>query len=279
MPASEYDATTFPMRIGNLGLTLVCRDEKLYQLLAKRYRTYQSDKVSDRKLLLSCGFGSIENSRDYERLEFQENILKAYSSTYEGWLELESGNGRLVLEDENPVDTIDYFVRVVFSVLGFQAGGFLFHGAGIVHNEGVHVFFGYSGSGKSTIANLSNDKVKLSDDLVLIMPEGDEWNVHSTPFWNVQDNSALPVVDKLVGLYRLVKDNYVYLEPLSRGEAIAEMIASIPVVTLVPNYASQLIRCCSTVLSAIPCYRLHFKKDSSFWEVIDVERQSNRNIE
>ena len=272
MPANEHTATTISLRIGNLDLTLVCQDRKLYQLLAIRYHNYLSEKVSDRKIMLRCGPAAIENSHDHEVLEFQDDLLKVYASTYEGWLELETGHGSLVVADENPVNAIDYFLRVVFSVLGFQAGGFLFHGAGIIHNEGVHVFFGYSGSGKSTIAKLSIDKVILSDDLVLIMPKDGELYVHSTPFWNVQDDNSPPVMDKLVGLYRLVKDRYVLLEHLTGGEAIAEMIASIPVVTLASNYASRLITCCSTILSAVPCYRLHFKQDDSFWEVIQAER-------
>ena len=67
-------------------------------------------------------------------------------------------------------EEVEYFLRVIYALLVFQAGGLLFHAAGIVRDGQCYLFFGHSGSGKTTVARLSSTDLVLNDDLVVLIP-------------------------------------------------------------------------------------------------------------
>jgi hypothetical protein len=269
MRVSDTGSAPLSLNIGHLGLTLVCEEDWLYKLIVDRYSGYLVNHRYDKQIVIDRAVCSSDRLSFPEEVEFRNDVLEVKSPTCIGQLDLKRGDGHLVVGDEQTIQSIDYYLRVVFSVMGYMAGGFLFHGAGIARSEGVHVFFGYSGSGKSTIAKFSSSELILSDDLVLIMPKDNGWHVCSTPFWNQTDPHMPPSENKLIALYRLVKAKSVFLEPLNQGEAVAEMIASIPIITLAPKFINQLITRCLGVYSSTPCYRLHFRRDGTFWKVID----------
>ena len=59
------------------------------------------------------------------------------------------------------------FLRVTYALLLIRHGGFLFHSAGMIRNGCGYLFYGHSGSGKTTVSRLSQNHVTLlSDDLV-----------------------------------------------------------------------------------------------------------------
>jgi len=170
---------------------------------------------------------------------------------------------------------LDYYVRVACAVLAFQAGGLLFHAAGIVRGGLGYVFFGYSGSGKTTVSRLSPHDVVLNDDLVLLMPADRGWTVQSTPFWNPsQVRPAGALAAPLAGLFHLVQDKQVYLETLYAAQAVAEVIASVPVIAADPSRTSQLLERGRRLIHAAPVYNLHFLPDPSFWPVVEQVRPS-----
>lgn len=167
------------------------------------------------------------------------------------------------------IEEIDYFLRVVCALYAFQSGGLLFHAAGIVRKGEAYVFFGHSGAGKTTLSRLSSNYQVLNDDLVLLQPQEKGWLVHGTPFFNPtqidpQGHRHAP----LVGLYRLVQDKNVFLEPTSPGQALAEIIANVPVISANPDQATELFMRAQTLLLQTPILQLHFRKDATFWDVL-----------
>jgi hypothetical protein len=77
---------------------------------------------------------------------------------------------------------IENFLRVVFAHVALEKGALLLHGAGVVRGGSAYVFFGPSGSGKTTVTSLSKGDRILSDDLVMIVPEGRGFAACSVPF-------------------------------------------------------------------------------------------------
>jgi hypothetical protein len=163
---------------------------------------------------------------------------------------------------------IGYFLRVVLALQAFARGGLLFHTAGIVHRERGYAFFGVSGSGKTTAAHFSAPDPVLNDDLVLLWPAASGWQMYATPFGKRRGDVR---VAPLHALLRLLKDQNVFLAPLSPGRALAELVANTPVLSADPQWLPAALARWEALLGVVPVYALHFRRDATFWEVIDAE--------
>ncbi len=163
---------------------------------------------------------------------------------------------------------IAYFLRTAFALAAFDASWLLFHAAGILHREQAYVLFGNSGSGKTTAARLSVGKPVLNDDLLLLRPNDAGWEVWATPFGKRRSREVTHAPLRV--LLRLVQSLQDRVEPLSRAQALAGLLANSPVVNADPTRAPGLLTWWEGVLEEVPAYRLHFIKDNSFWEVLDA---------
>jgi len=163
---------------------------------------------------------------------------------------------------------------VAYALLVFEVGGLMFHTAGIVRKGKAHLFFGHSGSGKTTVSRVSDTDTILNDDLLILLPQPGKdpanfkWMAYSTPFWNPTQVQPTRESAPVVGIYRLVQDRDVFLEPMGSGQALAEMISNIPVIPDDPARGTELLNRGTTFLKEVPAYRLHFLPDNSFWDVI-----------
>lgn len=113
-----------------------------------------------------------------------------------GALDLVSGHGHL--EDHPSLSGLDVLIRAALTLEVLSRGGFLCHAAAVVVDGQAHLFPGRSGAGKSTLAGLSRDA--LCDELCAILPRGEHWDVHGTPFWTGRAGSA-----PLCAVYRLLQ--------------------------------------------------------------------------
>ncbi|MFC1889367.1 hypothetical protein ACFL4G_06380, partial [Thermodesulfobacteriota bacterium] len=149
----------------------------------------------------------------------------------------ETRRGRLVLCKTEPdvyAMNLSNCVRLLFAFNAVEYGSFLLHAAGLALRDKVHVFFGTSGAGKSTVASLSTDTLLLGDDQVLISPHRGDVSGEGTPFMGGErlhamlhggtapnENLRLPVA----GFYRLIKSESVAIVPLSMTEAIPALLS------------------------------------------------------
>ncbi|NUM43314.1 MAG: hypothetical protein HUU38_01295 [Anaerolineales bacterium] len=171
------------------------------------------------------------------------------------------------------IEETDYFLRVACAIQAFRTEGLLFHAAGILRGGEGYLFFGHSGAGKTTIARLSGERAVMNDDLVLLRPEPGGWVVYGTPFYNPTQvipsgNFSAPLVQML----GLVQDQDVYLENASPGHTLAEIVANVPVISTDARCAVELLTRCQKLIAQVPAFRLHFRKDDSFWAVIENRR-------
>ncbi len=201
---------------------------------------------------------------------FRSGAVEFGAPGYEGYIDVARGEGQLALSSAQPLEDLDYYARVACAVLAFQAGGLLFHAAGIIHDGRGYCFFGYSGSGKTTVARLSPRDVVLNDDLVLLMPADSGWTVHATPFWNpTQVAPSGATCAPLAGLFRLIQDKQVYVEALTPAQALAELVASAPVISADPSRTGQLLERGRRLIRQTPMYKLHFLPDPSLWPAVE----------
>jgi hypothetical protein len=204
----------------------------------------------------------------YPGLLRNENILNFEAGTCTGAIDIENHKADITVSSIRPVDDIDYFLRLIIAIFCFQTGGILVHGAGIVRANRAYVFFGHSGSGKTTVAQMSSNAIILNDDLVAIMPFAHEWRVYATPFGTMPNHTPDYFGHRLFAMARLIKDALNYLESMSPSIAVAELIGSTPIVSDTKGFSNEVLGRCQVLVADIPVYYLHFLPDASFWDVI-----------
>jgi len=196
---------------------------------------------------------------------------------FSGTINFEDRKAGLALSSAAPLEDVEYFLRIVYALLADREGGLLIHAAGLSAGGGVHLFAGQSGSGKSTVVALSPHATALGDDLILLRPDPDGWTAHGTPFWNAEtlQRAGQTASGSLVGIYKLIQDRTVYVEPLSPAAAAAELVANCPVVNGLPDRLPGLLARCRALAQAAPVARLHFRKDPDFWGVLGCPSKSS----
>ena len=167
----------------------------------------------------------------------------------------------------NYIDSLTNFLRNLYSVLIVKNGGLLLHACGIVKFKKAYIFFGSSGSGKTTVAELSKGCKIISDDLVGIKYTGSSYKVFAIPIQKCQYKNSKNY--PIIGLFKLVKDKKVYLKKLSITQALADILTTL-------NFSDngitkELLNRYYELLMKVPCYELHFKKNNKFWRCINDE--------
>ncbi len=258
--------------IANTPVALCFQEQSLEARLGERYKAFASEKQPEFRIYIKTLPMPVSQNFMAEvvfHFESGDNQITFDVPGFNGDIDLVEGKANLFTSNNRVVETTDYLLRVIFALLLFNKGSILFHGAGIIRNGSTYLFFGHSGSGKTTVARLSPNDIVLNDDLVVLIPEGKEWSVYATPFWNPTQVRPVPASAPLAGLYRLVQDKQVYLEPLGPGQALAELISNIPVIPDNPFLNMELFIRGKILLDTIPAYRLHFLPDESFWQVVE----------
>lgn len=267
---SSLTSTTFTVAIADLPLT-VHSDSTLVAALANRYAAFlQPDRPPALTARLTRT-GRTPRASDDRPLVFRADGAHFTAPDYAGHIDLAAQRAALTLDSATPVEDADYFIRTIYALLLFQAGGLLFHAAGLVRHERGYLFFGHSGSGKTTVSRLSPEVVVLNDDLVALLPSNGQWHMHSTPFSNPTQHAPAsgPRSAVICGAYRLVQDRRVYAQDLPPALAVAEIVASSPVVCADPARTLTLLTRARQLHAAFPIKHLHFLPDNSFWKVVE----------
>lgn len=164
---------------------------------------------------------------------------------------------------------LENFLRAMTASFVLEAGGLLLHAATVVRAGRAYVFFGPSGAGKTTVTRLSSRDTVLSDDMTLVLPGPGGFEAVGIPFGmahhHVPDTrEAFPIA----GLHRLVQSPAVERTALSGAAALAELTTCLPYVCEDREEASRSLDIAGRLLSRVPAWRLFFRKDDSFWNVI-----------
>ena len=259
---------TFTLNIAGLHIALTCENTRLFNALCQRYRLFLINGDAQFQIEVDWENNTSSGTFLIPDIFFRNQQVQLTGREFSGYCDVIKRHASLVTGVTTPVAAVDYFLRVVFALIVFEAEGMMVHGAGILHNGSGYLFFGHSGSGKTTVSRSSvNDEV-LNDDLVALTPQGNTWRMYSTPFWNPTQVEPKPQAAPLAAMYRLVHDKSVFLEPFKPGQALAEFVANIPVISSNQAQSGILMERCLNVLERVPAHQLHFLPDDSFWRAI-----------
>ena len=189
-----------------------------------------------------------------------------------GRIVLSSWQADLRLRSKNIGYQVDHFLKVLLAYLAFRQGGLLFHAAGLLADGEAFLFTGEGGSGKSTVVALSPGKLALNDDVVLLRPDGAGWRAYGTPFWNAEATyrDGQTCNGPVAGIFRLVQDHRIYLEPVSAALAASELTINCPTVNVDPMELPVVIGRCRELAEVVTMQRLHFRKSPIFWDLLQL---------
>ena len=187
-----------------------------------------------------------------------------------GRIALDTWEAVLRLAYEDFSISLEQSLRVLWAYLALRQGGLLFHCAGLYVDDGVYLFTGQGGSGKSTVVALSPQAQALNDDLVALRLVAGGWWAYGTPFWNMQTSRREAQLSSgpVARILKLIQDNQVYLAPMSLATASGELVANCPAVNTDPLELPALMGRCRELAQAVKVQRLHFRKSPSFWALL-----------
>jgi hypothetical protein len=267
---AETDWPSLTLSIANLGLKIECHNAAVINQLRDRFAGFDQAAAIDLSVRVQIDPDRAAAPID-RPAKFKNGSIHFTSIGFTGSIDPLNRHGQLTISPHWPLDDIEYFARVAYTLLAFEAGGLMLHATGIVRHDRAYLFFGPSGSGKSTTARNSADKLILNDDLIILRPDHQHWLAYATPFWNrpqLRPNTNMRA--PLAGLYHLVQDRSVFIESIDAARAVAEVTASAPVISGDPQRSLALLDCIDQILHAqIPIKHLHLLPDASFWDVIE----------
>ena len=259
----------YNLAIAGLAVQLQVYQPEVAAIAEKRYRGF-FDQDAEPCMVCDIHLDPRNNNRASSDLsvKFTADGLSVDSPEVNGAVNLDNGHAAMHCFTTQSESVLDYFLRMVFALLIYEAGGLMLHGAGIIRSEKAVVFFGHSGSGKTTVSQLSGEENVLNDDLLMLMPGDQGWRVAATPFWNPKQVRPSARQARLGGIFRLVQDNQVFLRPARSAEALAELISAVPILNADPKRMPVILERLAHLHAGYPVQFLHFLPDDSFWQVV-----------
>jgi hypothetical protein len=168
------------------------------------------------------------------------------------------------------------FLRVVVGYRALWSGGVLLHSAAAGGAGAMALFVGPSGAGKTTISRLSlaAGRRVLSDDLNVVIPGRRGVEVVGVPFAG-ELRQTLSAEERwpLAAICRLRQGETSGLSRLSRGRALAALVAAAPYVNCDPHRLDALAASLEAILDLVPAYELTFSLAGDFWSLLEPARE------
>jgi hypothetical protein len=178
------------------------------------------------------------------------------------------------------VGTICGAIFFMTSIALPMVDSFMLHGVGIRRNGAGHLFLGLSGYGKTTLAAFSPPGGVISDDGIIVRRDRSGYYLDPAPLdqsnsFKSGSRTYSTEGRRLAMGFFLERDDEVYLDNVNPTDACSIMLKNhIHFFRYFPyNSVKRTFSFITDMCRQIPFYKLHFKKDDSFWSVIDQERE------
>jgi hypothetical protein len=282
---------TLQVRFGKFSIAVICPNQDIINFLKIHFENYLTQALPDAKIKISSipadrrsifkSINSYTYSIENNKFNFGPNLIKGYWDAQNKICDIRICDFILTKGD---VWLFDRFLCRLFYTLSLERDNkkiknIIIHCAGIERNGKGYIFFGGPGSGKSTIASFSKKFNVLHDDMNLVSINKKDVVVEGVPFnpklINRANNSGK--LSMICSLYKADVDR------IERGtpeefiqKIIPEVFLAMPLLSEDKKHAFQyLINCVRSLGELVPYYRLYFKKDERFWDIIEKEEEKD----
>ena len=279
-------------RFGSYVLRFICEDQGVLDLLELHFHDYLSEAQPDVSIIITVVTPEkistvkiVSASRyaflDKETVNFGPNLVEGRWDFCNKRFNLLISTSLMVQEELWLFDR--FLCRVYYTLVvndtNRNHSPFIVHSSGVIRDGRGYVFFGPPESGKSTIASLSKKFTVIHDDMNIVTLDGMSIMIEGVPF-NPKLINRTNEKAPLSMICSLHKSDTVKLERGSADEftrkVLAEIFLPMPLFSNDRKSAFQYLLTCVRELSQkVPYYRLYFKKDESFWDIIEKEEDKN----
>jgi hypothetical protein len=258
---------TINLEIAGVGISIHCENPEFIAQIADRYEGFVADHTDGLTMTVDTERGITTIGEDlpkvtttdtgfhFERRDFHFNVDKAART--------------LVGSCAPNMYSFDSCLRVFFTTHLLDLGGVMIHGASVVSEGNAYLFFGVSGAGKTTTARLSAPRQILSDELTILRRDGDGYRAYGTPFWGELQKNGDNVSAPLAGINNLVKDDSVYLEPVSSKTAMQALLPCVLFFAHEKHLVNAAVDRIADIVGLVPACKMHFLPDNSFWRLFE----------
>ena len=173
-------------------------------------------------------------------------------------------------------------LRVLCAHSALATGGAILHSAGIVHAGAAYIFCGRSNAGKTTLtrkAHAAGFEI-LSDDINLLLPDGDSYAAHAVPFTGEFGRSlkATPTQDRypVAALVLLEQGEPLATTPVSAAAAASTLLVGCPFVNTDERVTGQLLDNVTRLSANLPVLRLRNALGDDIGAIMDAVNQLDR---
>lgn len=191
---------------------------------------------------------------------------------FEAELDLNSWEGSASISSPHSFEAL---LRIAYSFILPQKEGLVVHAASVVKGGLSYLFPGKSGAGKTTIVNLSPGAKILTDDVSVIRGINSQPVAYGTPFHGSLEEPGKNIKEPLAGIYFPVKDKRDYIEKLHPKSALERLLQNIVFFGEEKKLIRKAFKFSHQLVKQLPCYNLHFRRDSSVWQCIHEKQGKN----
>lgn len=169
----------------------------------------------------------------------------------------------------------NFYFKVAFGhFLLKKSKGFILHASSKIKNNKAYLFSGKMRAGKSTIMKLFPEYRSFGDDSAVIVKHKDNFFLWGTPFLEKNRVNAESRPVRLRGVYFLKKATFNKIERLDFKKGVEFLFKNIVAFGFLKFDKRETLlidtwQLCYNFAKKIPTFILSFKKDRSFWGLIE----------
>jgi hypothetical protein len=260
------------VRIEVAGVCIMLQSEfpELIHRVREEYTLFLSEGSPSLTLDITLTEETYVNDSSWAGLAISGDNIKLSDNYLESTIDITLTRGSALLSRSGLSIGLSTLLRNMFTLLLlFKQKAIILHAAAIVRDNKVYIFLGHSGSGKSTVCQLSDDCTVLSDDMVVVKQVNGSYHVFPSPFWlDMQRGERENRGYQIGGIFTLIQDQTTYLKKIPPSQAMAD-IFTVPHIPAEMQPVQKLFDSFSNILNEYNLYEMHFTKDKSFWRHID----------
>ena len=285
-------SNTYILKIGSFAIKLFCKTNREISFDSGYIPFITSENISNPSTEIEIIESIPEDLRNEDKLIFESNdetkklwhicklddgykvivfnpllpnkiqqiaIIPASSYQWKIYCELNENN--LLMPFSYPMGPIIlYYLTTVNNAI-------MIHSSGIIDGKKGRLFSGFSGAGKSTMAEIwkENGHPIINDDRLLLAIEDEKVIMHNTPMF-YEDN---PKSNQLQAIYLLKQTQENCIRQLNNAEAISRLLAFCIQHSYDKQFLEHHLTTIFDIYNLIPIYELGFKPDT---DIIDFIR-------
>ncbi|NHN29405.1 hypothetical protein [Paenibacillus agricola] len=150
----------------------------------------------------------------------------------------------------------------------YHEWGLLLHASSLEEGNQAYAFAGRSGTGKSTVAKLSQPRLVLSDEVTIIRVRKQEITVFNSPFRSEIKSTEERAKRRLGGIFILQPSHQVQRLSLRKPDGILQVLNHLFYWPTDTRESNKILVMSKTIAEQVPIAQLNFQQNDTFWEHI-----------